>query len=93
MFEWKGKSGLGGLPHQSLIIRKPEPLGTESMTMCEGTFGICIHLEIQKGKIGMARKKIVTQYGATTGCTVRLCTSSNLSEEHEVPPTSSLCLC
>jgi hypothetical protein len=86
MFEWKGKSGFGGLPHLSLIIRKPEPLGTESKTMCEGTFGICIHLEIQKGKIRMARKKFVTQYGATTGCTVRLCNSSNLSEEHEVPP-------
>ena len=86
MYEWKGKSGFGGLPHMSLIIRKPEPLGTELKTMCEGTFGIVIHLEIQKGKIKMARKKFVTEYGATTGCTVRLCAASNLSEAHEVPP-------
>ncbi len=29
MFERKGESGLGGLPHQSYIKQKPETLGTE----------------------------------------------------------------
>ncbi len=29
MLEWKGKSGVGGLPHLSYIKRKPKPLGTE----------------------------------------------------------------
>jgi hypothetical protein len=36
MFEWKGKSGHGGLPHLSYIQRKPKPLGTELKAMCEG---------------------------------------------------------
>jgi hypothetical protein len=86
MFEWKGKSGFGGLPHQSYIKRKPEPLGTEGKTACEGTFGICIHFEIQKGKLRMARAKWVGRFGATAGCTVRLCDALNLSEIAEVSP-------
>jgi hypothetical protein len=56
MLEWKGKSGNGGLPHLSFIKRKPQPLGTELKSVCEGTFGICMFIEIQKGKIRMARK-------------------------------------
>ena len=34
MFTWKGKSGVGGLPHLSFVKRKPEPLGLESKTVC-----------------------------------------------------------
>ncbi len=49
MFEWKGKSGVGGLPHLSYIKRKPKPLGTELKSVCEGTMGICVHVEIQRG--------------------------------------------
>ncbi len=86
MFEWKSKVVLEWLPHHSFIIRKPEPLGTEGKTMYEGTFGICIHFEIQKGNPRRSRKTFVRLYGATTGCTVRLCDALNLSEEHEVPP-------
>jgi hypothetical protein len=86
MFEWKGKSGFGGLPHLAYIKRKPEPLGTEGKTACEGTFGICIHFEIQKGKLRMARKKWVGRFGATTGCTVRICDALNLSELVQVSP-------
>ena len=86
MFEWKGKSGFGGLPHQSYIKRKPEPLGTEGKTACEGTFGICIYFEIQKGKLRMARAKWAGRYGATTGCTVRLCDAMKLSEVDQVSP-------
>jgi hypothetical protein len=40
--------------------------------VCEGTFGLCVFLEIQTGKISMARKKWCRQYKATTACTVRL---------------------
>ena len=86
MFEWKGKSGFGGLPHMSYIKRKPKPLGTELKSVCEGTMGICVFIEIQKGKVAMARKKFHTQFGATTACTVRLCDALNLNEAHEVPP-------
>ncbi len=48
MLEWKGKSGHGGIPHLSFIKRKPQPLGTELKSVCEGTFGICVYIEIQK---------------------------------------------
>ncbi len=57
--------GNGGLPHLSFIKRKPQPLGTELKSVCEGTFGICMFMEIQKGKIRMARKKWARTYGAT----------------------------
>jgi hypothetical protein len=57
MFEWRGKSGYGGLPHMSYIKRKPKPLGTELKSVCEGTMGICVHIEIQKGKIAIWQGK------------------------------------
>jgi hypothetical protein len=72
MFEWKGKSGFSGLPHLSYIKRKPKPLGTELKIVCKGNMGMCFFIEIQKGKVVMARKKWCRQYGATTACTVRL---------------------
>ncbi len=72
MFAWWGKKGNGGIPHLSFLKRKPIPLGTESKVMCEGTFGLCMYLEIQKGKAVMARQKFCRQYKATTVCTVRL---------------------
>ncbi len=72
MFAWRKKKGNGGIPHLSLVERKPIPLGTELKCVCEGTFGLCMHLEIQTGKISMARKKWCRQYKATTACTVRL---------------------
>ena len=72
MLEWKGKAGFGGLPHLSFIKRKPQPLGTELKSLCEGTMGMCLYIEVQKGKVRMARKKWAPTMGATTGCTLRL---------------------
>ena len=72
MFAWRGKRGNGGIPHLSLVERKPIPLGSELKCVCEGTFGLCVFLEIQTGRISMARKKWCRQYKATTACTVRL---------------------
>jgi len=86
MLEWKGKSGHGGLPHLSYIKRKPKPLGTELKSVCEGTMGICVYIEIQKGKVLMAQKKWCNRYSATTACTLRLCDALALNELHEVPP-------
>jgi hypothetical protein len=54
--------------------------------------GICVHIEIQKGKLVMARNKFHRDYGATTGCTVRLCHALNMSEHAEVPPQPVVCL-
>ncbi len=56
MLEWKEKSGHDGLPHLSFIKRKPQPLGTELKSVCEGTFGMCVFIEIQKDKVRMATK-------------------------------------
>jgi hypothetical protein len=78
--QWKGKSGNGWLPHLSFIKRKPQPLGTELKSVCKGTIGICIYIEIQKGEIRMARKKWARTYGATAGCTLRLLDALELSE-------------
>ncbi len=84
MMEWRGKTGFGGLPHLSYIKRKPKPLGTELKSVCEGTMGICINIEIQKGKIAMARKKWAKDYGAVTACTLRLIDQLHISEIGEV---------
>jgi hypothetical protein len=80
MLEWKGKAGFGGLPHLSFIKRKPQPLGTELKSLCEGTMGICLFIEVQKGKLRMARKKWVPTFGATTACTLRLLENFKLNE-------------
>jgi hypothetical protein len=80
MMAWRGKKGNGGIPHLSLVERKPIPLGTEIKCVCEGTFGIAMFLEIQTGKITMARKKWCRQYKATTACTVRLLDKMGVKE-------------
>ena len=80
MLEWKGKAGFGGLPHLSFIKRKPQPLGTELKSLCEGTMGMCLYIEVQKGKLRMARKKWVPTLGATTACTLRLLENFKLNE-------------
>ncbi len=58
MFAWRGKKRNGGIPHLSFLKRKPIPLGTESKVVCERTFGLCMYVEVQKGKVAMARKKL-----------------------------------
>ena len=56
MFEWTGQEGPGWIPNKSFIERKPKPFGSELKSVCEGTFGISMYIELQKGKIRMARK-------------------------------------
>jgi hypothetical protein len=68
-----------------MVISPPLSTITQPLPR-EGTFGICIYFEIPKGKLRMARAKWVGWYGATTGCTVRLCDAIKLSEVDEVPP-------
>ena len=80
MMEWTGQVGPGGIPFLSFIERKPKPLGTEGKSVCEGHFGICMYIELQKGKVRMARKKWCQQYKATTACTVRLIDKMGLRE-------------
>ncbi len=80
MFEWTGQVGPGGIPHLSFIERKPKPLGSEFKSVCEGYFGMCMYIVLQKGKVRMRRKKWCEQYKATTACTVRLIDQMGLKE-------------
>ncbi len=61
MFEWMGQEGPGGILHKSFIERKNLNL-LVFKCVCEGTFGICMYIELEKGKIRMARKKWCTKY-------------------------------
>jgi len=72
MFAWKGKSGVGGLPHLSFVKRKPEPLGLESKTVCDGESGVMLFMEMQEGTTRMARKDYVDDHQHTTAATMRL---------------------
>ena len=54
--------------------------GTELKVVCEGTMGLCGFLEIQKGKIAMARVKHTNTYKATSACTVRMVDKMGLKE-------------
>lgn len=50
MSAWRPRTiEYGGLPNLSFIKRKPEPLGTEFKTAVDGSSGVMLHLEIQKG--------------------------------------------
>ena len=87
MMAWKGKKGNGGIPHLSFVERKPIPLGTEAKVVCEGSMGMCVFIELQKGKITMARKKWCREYKATTACTVRLLEklgTKEVEDEHNI---------
>ena len=72
MWAWTGKSGVGGLPHLSFVKRKPEPLGAEFKTVCDGESGVMMYMEVQEGAVRMARKPFLDQYKPTTACTLRL---------------------
>jgi hypothetical protein len=67
-----GKSGAGGLPHLSFVKRKPEPLGLESETVCDGDTGIVLRVEMQEGTTRMARKDYLDDHTHTTASTLRL---------------------
>jgi hypothetical protein len=86
MFAWRGKGGAGGMPHLSYTPpRKPEDLGCELKTVCDGTSGVMMHVEIQEGKTRMARKQCHQQCGATTSCTLRCFKESGFAEAHRRP--------
>ena len=53
MWQWTGQ----GMPHLSFVQRKPEPLGCEIKNLCCGESGVMLFLEIQEGRVRMARKR------------------------------------
>ena len=60
------------MPHLSFIKRKPEPLGAEFKCIADVESGVMLSLEVQEGKIPMARKPFHNELGATAACTKRL---------------------
>ena len=73
----------GNLPHLSNIARKPEPLGTEFKVTNSTKIGLCLYLEIQRGKQGMANEKYNDDMKKMAACSVRMaegtrsCTSND----------------
>ena len=78
VIEWQGKSGPGGVPRLSHVPRKSQPLGLELKTLCDASTGMMMVMEIQEGKMRMARQRFCRDYPATTACTLRLCATAGL---------------
>ena len=74
MSAWTGAEGTK--PHECpkvmFVERKPEPLGCEMEDAADAQCGAIFRLEINEGKEKMAAKKYVSEYGATTSCSLRL---------------------
>jgi hypothetical protein len=68
---------LGGWPHISYILRKPEPLGTEFKNTCCAITGVIMTLEIQRAKEHTHKQKYNKDFGATTGVCLRLVESAD----------------
>jgi hypothetical protein len=68
---------LGGWPHISYILSKPEPLGTEFKNTCCSITGALITLEIQRAKQHTPNLKYNRKFGATTGVCLRLIKSAD----------------
>ena len=60
------------LPHLSLILLKPEPLGAEFKTVACSITGHLILLEIQHRKEGMKLRQYHLELGATAACNKKL---------------------
>ena len=80
MIAWTGPCGSGGIPHLSFVARKPDPLGSEFKCICDGSTGILLHIELQKGKRIMRRKKFGNDFNATTACTLRMLDAVGVKE-------------
>ena len=68
MFSWMGQ----GLPHFSVVARKPKGKGTEVKTAACGILGIIFAMEVAEKAADMKLKEYFAEYGATTSCTLRL---------------------
>ena len=68
MSAWTGQ----GLPHLSVLPRKPEDKGTEMKCIAGVLNEIMLYLEIMEGKDAMSTKAHVSELGATAAYTLRL---------------------
>jgi len=82
MSAWRPRTTrTGGLPHLTKMDRKPEPLGTELKAAACSTTGCLLHLEIQRGKEGMALQEFNPKYGGCTGYVLRTLEHINNHEQ------------
>jgi hypothetical protein len=69
----------GGLPHLSFIMRKPKPLGTVFKCVADGSTGIMLFLELQKGAERMGTRAYVKETRSKiAACGLRLAFGSAL---------------
>ena len=73
----------GNLPHLSNIARKPEPLGTEFKVTNSTKIGICLYLEIQRGKEGMQSHKYTDEMKKTAACSMRMAEATKNSTTND----------
>ena len=77
MWQWRS----GSIPHLSHVPRKPEPFGLEIKNACCADSNVVLHMELQEGKVRMARKRHCRDFQATTACTLRLTKGARGSEK------------
>jgi len=60
------------MPSKMFLRRKPDPLGRELKTVCDGLIGVCFCMEPVKNATLMKEKEFFAEFGTTTATTVRL---------------------
>jgi Transposase IS4 len=72
MSAWRGRDSfecIFVLPHKTKIIRKPEGVGAEFKSLCDGESGVLLHLELMEGKEAQAAKD---RYPSSIAITLRI---------------------
>jgi hypothetical protein len=76
MSAWKGQSSdfmADGIPHKTLIVRKPEGSGAEIKALGCGETGVLLRLDLMEQKDAMRQKPHVAEWGAGTAVCLRMC--------------------
>ena len=75
MSAWRGYDSfecIFVLPHKTKIVRKPEGVGAELKSLCDGESGILLHLEIMEGKDTRGVKEFSDRYPSSIALTLRI---------------------
>jgi hypothetical protein len=51
-------------------------------TVCDGSTGMCLYVEMQEGKVRMRRTKFSDDHPATTACTLRMLSKMGMNEKN-----------
>ena len=68
MLKWMGRH----MPSRMFLRRKPDPLGRELKTVCDGLTGVCFRMEPVENAELMKGKQFYSDFGTTTATTLRL---------------------